>query len=436
MNENMRIIRKFSAALLILSFITISVSASAISNTNTGIITRDFCNYSSNISTDDLENKSTEELAQSILNEDIMISLFASNLSISYTYEQLKSFTPELYELDSRSDAAYEIANLYLNSYNELSYIEKFCLGSLLTESKFSNDLSEETLKTIYSLRSTANTQTEQTSNLYSNGYSSTNLVAPTSTTTSVTRSVADIDVTTVGGNEVVLWKTTGDFTISEIADINNSYSSSFPDNTLLSNPTTQYNCHSYAWYYQSTSNRYWLYDCTPYTYDTHISCSVTSTPTVGAICVYFDINGSAVHSGIVQSVSGGTVTLISKWGSYGLYRHELDAVPSSYKYGGITVNCRYFTFTDTHTYTGTCTQYNSSQHSRKCAYCDSVKYLSHTYKYTTTPTKHTGTCSLCGYSFTGTHTYNSITGACTVCGYVSDVGSINTAPPDVSVSS
>lgn len=117
----------------------------------------------------------------------------------------------------------------------------------------------------------------------------------------------------------------------SEIADINNIYD--YTGNTRLDNPTTVYNCHSYAWYRYSTTNPYWIMDIWEFTLDS--ACTqITSVASAQAkdIVVYLDENGVPLHSGVVYSVSpSGELTICSKWGQAGAYMHSIGNVPQGY---------------------------------------------------------------------------------------------------------
>lgn len=93
---------------------------------------------------------------------------------------------------------------------------------------------------------------------------------------------------------------------------------------TLIANPSPTYNCHSYAWYSATTTNKNWIDD--PGAYMSDGSYSQKSWPTVG-YKVFWDNGG---HSAIVNNMAGGIYnpTLHSKWGSLGLISHPLNDSP------------------------------------------------------------------------------------------------------------
>lgn len=88
------------------------------------------------------------------------------------------------------------------------------------------------------------------------------------------------------------------------------------------------YNCHSYAWYQQSTANKCWIDFPDAYVTD---GSYVSATPAAGNRITYYD---SALqqysHSGIL--ISGGTspsnIRVRSKWGMLGLIIHNADDCP------------------------------------------------------------------------------------------------------------
>ncbi len=108
---------------------------------------------------------------------------------------------------------------------------------------------------------------------------------------------------------------------------------------TKLRSASARYNCHSYAWYSQSTSNNIWLSE--PYAYINDGSYHWTQNNNVGSKVLYRAYNspkypnGYPMHSANVYSYSGttGSLVLQSKWGQFGLYRHTWSNCPYSYYY-------------------------------------------------------------------------------------------------------
>lgn len=105
-----------------------------------------------------------------------------------------------------------------------------------------------------------------------------------------------------------------------------------FPRATVVSGINPAYNCHSYAWYSTSLSNKYWINDPDPYMGDG--SYYRQNSPSVGNKACWSTQTNPTEHSAIVRSVSGGNVTFISKWGFNGVFIHSAEDCPY---YGNIS---------------------------------------------------------------------------------------------------
>ena len=127
---------------------------------------------------------------------------------------------------------------------------------------------------------------------------------------------------------------------------------SRIPDAKRISSSSNKYNCHSYAWYNQSTTNEYFMPD--PSNYYTDYSYEETTTPKVGDIICYFSSTGYNFHSGIIIGKNTGVSNNVcgnsnlyqvrSKWGYYGLYEHRGDQCPYTSTYGGNATYVKYYT--------------------------------------------------------------------------------------------
>ena len=101
---------------------------------------------------------------------------------------------------------------------------------------------------------------------------------------------------------------------------------------------TASYNCHSYAWYSTSATNKYWMDDPSAYINDGSFEESYAAAGRI----VTWRRNGSYNHhSGIIeQAASGSQMSIvISKWAQYGLVMHDLTDCPYSADYTGISIN-------------------------------------------------------------------------------------------------
>ncbi|KJR44555.1 hypothetical protein UF75_5058 [Desulfosporosinus sp. I2] len=111
------------------------------------------------------------------------------------------------------------------------------------------------------------------------------------------------------------------DMTSTDKTATNNYFDATYPTATRLGTATYNYNCHSYAWYLSSTGNTWWMDEAAYYM--TYGYYNKVTNPTAGDKVYY---NGA--HSGNVTSVSGSNITVTSKWGAAGLYRHPINDCP------------------------------------------------------------------------------------------------------------
>lgn len=162
------------------------------------------------------------------------------------------------------------------------------------------------------------------------------------------------------------------------IAAINEEYDSKFPEAERLSSATKYYNCHSYAWYEQSTNNPYWMDN--PAAYYSDGSYIETTTPEVGDIVCYYSSSNLNLHSGVIVEVNGNSLSTIvveSKWGQCGLYSHTANYCPYMPAYGGDTAYVKYYKYNHTHIYNQNSVYINYKFHRTYCE-CGSVRLFGH----------------------------------------------------------
>lgn len=112
-----------------------------------------------------------------------------------------------------------------------------------------------------------------------------------------------------------------------DIDNINYSYISAYPQAQYVSTATRKYNCHSYAWYWSSPSNIYWMDN--PWAYMHDGSYTSVSTPSTAHKAFY-----SSNHSANIYDATGNSFSntyVISKWGTAPLMIHKITYGP----YGG-----------------------------------------------------------------------------------------------------
>lgn len=110
----------------------------------------------------------------------------------------------------------------------------------------------------------------------------------------------------------------------AEINDANLQYGWSFPEATRIADPTIRYNCHSYAFYQQSPSNKFWIgRENPPVVYITDGSYKkFTGIPSIGMKVWYTNQNHTGVSMGLVNKNGSQVLYVRSKWGAAGLYEH------------------------------------------------------------------------------------------------------------------
>lgn len=106
---------------------------------------------------------------------------------------------------------------------------------------------------------------------------------------------------------------------------INNIYLSAYSSATYGGAVNPAFNCHSFAWYSQSTTNKHWMNS--PSRYFTDMSYTMTSSYSVGNRITY-TTSADYDHSGIIYSISGSTPYVKSKWGYYGIFIHKYNDCP------------------------------------------------------------------------------------------------------------
>jgi hypothetical protein len=136
--------------------------------------------------------------------------------------------------------------------------------------------------------------------------------------------------VVTPGGSNVdayynLTWSSWG-LTSAQAQANHDALVKAYPNATVVSGINPAYNCHSYAWYSTSTSNKYWINDPDPYMADG--SYTRKTSASVGNKACWSTSSQSHIHSAIVRSVSGNNVTFISKWGFNGVLIHSANDCP------------------------------------------------------------------------------------------------------------
>jgi len=113
--------------------------------------------------------------------------------------------------------------------------------------------------------------------------------------------------------------------TTAQINSINSDQALQFPNAVKLEEPTSAYNCHNYAWVKTTGGSTFWL--TTPGDDVFWNDGSYTATSYTGG--ADFRVSYQGDHSAVTTSVLN---QCISKWGAWGLYRHNTTYVENSVK--------------------------------------------------------------------------------------------------------
>ena len=263
------------------------------------------------------------------------------------------------------------------------------------------------------------------------------------------------------------------------ISGIYNHMQTYFPNVFIMGEPTTSYNCHSYAWYNSTIDNDYWISSIESFENDVHTVPVKDEDKAVGNIAIYINANGVRLHSAIIIDINGDQVICESKWGAGVLCQHEIGDVPAEYMatnthcwilFYDITPHEYEFSVSGNAIHTKTCTicpysvtencnltypYIGDSKHNAYCTECDygisgldcSYSYEANvngthkktcalsdhyqateacTYQFTSNGNgRHTATCRLCGGSYEAScemtyeyWMYNQHKGECNLCGY------------------
>lgn len=140
------------------------------------------------------------------------------------------------------------------------------------------------------------------------------------------------IIIYTKKGKPVLAYLMDETLTKEQINSINKKYKKAYPKATFVSNSTSKYNCHSYAWYKTSTKNSTWINSPKAFINESKYIGKKPSKKNQKAVWINAASNSYYEHSGIVYSYKNKNSFMIqSKWGKAPLMRHKENYSP----YGG-----------------------------------------------------------------------------------------------------
>ncbi|HEY3373722.1 MAG TPA: hypothetical protein VGK02_01485 [Candidatus Aquicultor sp.] len=276
-----------------------------------------------------VKNMSTAELVSTVMDYPFLGDIFAFD-SIDDGIAAVSERFSGLKELMSRKDAGSCLFNEYeaieqnvtANPKNDKNktIMKEMIVEELLSQPAVFKQLSEVQVSSIIGL-----------SNVLSEELGVTKIGAdrksPFSVAAAVTASYLYYTVYTPKGSAVSVFARGEELTPAQKSAMDSEMASRYPGATRLQSATTNYNCHSYAWYWQSTSNAYWMNDPSKYMSDGSY-IKVGFLPTAAGQKLYYPVTGG--HSAVVYSTASSiwNVVLTSKWGAYGLYRHKYGIDP------------------------------------------------------------------------------------------------------------
>lgn len=315
---------------------------------------------------DMLQEMSTDALVEAILEYPFLVDIYAFDdvqTGIDTLYDSFNGYR----ELCDRSDAAETILKKYelepvLNEDNftsdsdilRLTYIEmlasqKFVIDNL--DADGIKKISTVSCQKYYSKKDSALYGDFDTDLFFKmNGINpdSKNLE---SVTASVLSSYSSTVTTPKGSSVPVTVYTSEPLTTAKIEELNKSFDEGYPTATRLGSASGKYNCHSYVWYWQSTSNNCVMQDPTKYIDDG--SFKWVSNAYCGCRIIYVSNSEYLpIHSASVQKVLSGPTLynyvdlsiVRSKWGQGGLYEHSALNCPSMAKTDSVGILNYYFT--------------------------------------------------------------------------------------------
>jgi len=140
-----------------------------------------------------------------------------------------------------------------------------------------------------------------------------------------------NVQVVTVASNTTAHKWVSGDFNSYQINQLNDAASNDY-DISIAGNPTTKYNCHSYAWHYQNINNIHWINDPVEFRKNHVISSNPASNTIPSSVqngdrVDYYNSGSDRPHSAVVINKSS-TRPFASKWSFGGLYLHKPTDTP------------------------------------------------------------------------------------------------------------
>lgn len=253
------------------------------------------------VSADVAKNMTTQALVETVLEYPFWVNVYAFD-TLKKGIDMVSSYFPPLVELLEREDAANAL-NEYIASrpvylQSEEGEVDLKSYGAESLKIMIGNEV--ETMTAVTAVEPHAAKRTVKT---------------PNGTSVDVIDGLTWADVSASFGQQI-------NYDIA-LAQSKNALSV-YPGSSIVRNPSPQYNCHSYAWYSTSSNNTYWMNDPSAYMDD---GSYVSATAAINNRVTYKN-NKEILHSGITTAMSGGPVTVTSKWGALAVFKHDVDKCP------------------------------------------------------------------------------------------------------------
>ena len=248
------------------------------------------------VSPDLMKRMTTEALVETVLNYPLLVDMYAYD-TIEIGIQAVSTYFGGITELMTRDDAAtvlqeYSTKTRARTTNTDITY---FYSDTSLDYISSTDDASADTL----------------TDGANKARYSDATVKTPAGSTVSAYYNAS--------------WSDHGT-TYADTYAIDKQFLATYPSASIVAPPNPAYNCHSYAWYSQSTSNKYWIDDPSLYMTDGSYSSSGVS---VGCKVFYRSENSLYNHSGITTSLTSGKPSVVtSKWGFHSLFKHNVDDCP------------------------------------------------------------------------------------------------------------
>lgn len=282
-----------------------------------------------------LKNMSTEGLIETILNYPLFWDMTAyDNLRVGFS--EVSSRFNGIPELFQRADVGEKLLATYRSinpaafpkdsGKEEFEHVSKFYFIELLVaQAEVQNRFNKPQLKELRQIIADKYVILKQLPEV--NGSINKEILAILSKSYDNPVYYPAYDVKTPKGHAVVAWRLepTDELTWKDVVMTNEYWKAAFPSATLEGDSTRKYDCHSYAWYDQSTSNNRWINNGDQSIYWEDTSYIQVSYAVGGAKISYTNelhsaifVSGSSPFSGYCRS----------KWGQGPLMYHPCTVTP------------------------------------------------------------------------------------------------------------